>query len=115
MKNRDISNKLKNEALIAVQFVKDYLQIHFHEMGFSFYIWPTIKVKNEIYIFGDIEYRNKLCEIIDKKVKDVIIVENISLTIDFGDIKIIENLDSNNPDIISDICIFNDKTDFWVW
>ena len=110
-----INIKLKNEELSAVQFVQDYLQLHFQDKGFTFYIWPTIVIENKTYKFGDIEYRNKLCDIIGEKVKCISIIENISLTIDFENTKIIENLDPSNSDIVSDICVFQDKTDFWVW
>ncbi|TGD57854.1 hypothetical protein [Flavobacterium humi] len=112
---KDINNKLNNEDLIAVQFVKDYLQLHFFEMGFTFYIWPVVEIKNKIYKFGDVEYRNKLCDFIGKKVKEVSIIENESITIDFGDSKILENINPNNPEIISEICIFHDDKDWWVW
>lgn len=111
----NINVKLKNEELTAVQFVHDYLQLHFQDKGFSFYIWPTIVIGNKTYKFGDTEYRNKLCDTIGQKVRGISIIETISLTIDFGNIKIIENLNPNDSNIISDICIFQDKTDFWIW
>ena len=111
----DINIRLKNEELSAVQFILDYVQVHFHDKGFTFYIWPTVEFENKSFKFGDIEYRNKLCEIIGKKVINVFIIEKKSLIIDFGNIKITEDLNPYNPDIISEICLFQDKTDYWVW
>ncbi|GAB5398564.1 MAG: hypothetical protein Aureis2KO_01490 [Aureisphaera sp.] len=108
--NDNIKNSLMNEELNAIQFVMDYLQVHFNSKGFTFYIWPSINVDNEIYHYGDIAYRNKLCEFIEKKVVDVFILDDFILVIEFknGD-SIRLSLDSDNPDIISEIAIFHDE------
>lgn len=111
---RILNERIKGEELSAVQFVQDYLQLHFQNKGFTFYIWPSIQIKEKNFDFGDRDYRNKLCEIIGEKVNKVLIENNI-LIIDLLCSKIKCNLDSNNIDIISDICIFQDGTDWWIW
>lgn len=112
---KDIKKILKNEVLSGVLFIQDYLQLHFHEMGFTFYIWPIIESNKKTYFFGDTEYRNKLCELIGEKVNEIIIIENRTLVVNFENSKIIENIDPTNSEIIADICIFQNGADLWIW
>src|SRR5688572_16025168 len=102
-------NRLSGEQLISVQVVQDYLQLHFDGNGITCYIWPDINLNNQIYKFGNIDYRNKLCELIAKIVRKVRIIENELLTIEFEDNSQINlSLDSNNPEIVAEIAIFSD-------
>ena len=112
---KNINDRLENEELSAVQFVQDYVQLHFQDKGFTFYIWPTIQFDGCLYEFGNIDYRNKICEIIGEKIEKISIVETEQLIIHFNNAKIIENINPKNPKIISDICIFQDGEDFWIW
>jgi len=108
-----LKDKLVNEQLSSVEFVQDYLQLHFDGRIITSYIWPTINIKNESLIFGDVVYRNALCDFIGKKVKDIFFRDKEYLVLFFdeinGSLKI--DLDPNNPDIVSEIAVFNDKLD----
>ena len=112
MEKQEKTNQLDcliGEQLSAVQFIQDYLQLHFDGHGLTCYIWPEVYLKNQKFKFGNIEYRNKLCELIAKIVKTVTIIENDLLTIEFADNSRINlSLDSRNPEIIAEIAIFND-------
>ena len=112
-RNWSLKDRLVGEELNAIQFVMDYLQVHFNAKGFTFYIWPSLNINNDIYEFGHIDYRNKLCEFIEKVVSDVYILDDI-LIIEFekGD-RIQLNLDPNNPKIVSEIAIFWDEDGSW--
>ncbi|MDU1893091.1 MAG: hypothetical protein E6767_20635 [Dysgonomonas sp.] len=84
-----LNSKLKGEQLSSVEFVQDYL-----------------------HSYGDIEYRNQLCNIISKKVIDLYIKENEILKLFFDDNKCLElNLDPSNPNIIAEIGFFEDPSD----
>ncbi len=109
MKNYSIINNLIGEQLSSVEFVQDYLQLHFDGKDLTLYIWPTVQVKNELYDIYHIEFRNWLCSLISLIVVDVFLVEKTELIILFPDNQAIKvNLSQNNPDIISEIGIFND-------
>lgn len=108
-----LKDKLINEQLSSVEFVQDYLQLHFDGRTITSYIWPIINIKNENLIFGDVVYRNALCDFIGKKVKDLFFIDKECLVLYFEEIKgsLKIDLDQNNPDIVSEIMVFNDKLD----
>lgn len=113
-KDWSLKDRLIGEELNAVQFVMDYLQVFFNDKWFNFYVWPSVDINNEIYTFEDIDYKNKLCEFIGKRVKDVYFFDNDILVIEFEKSdRILLNLDSNNPEIYSEIAIFWDKDNQW--
>lgn len=108
-----LKDKLINEQLSSVEFVQDYLQLHFDGRTITSYIWPKIDTRNGSLIFGDDEYRNVLCEFIGKKVKDIFFRDKEYIVLYFEEIKgsLKIDLDPNNPDIVSEIAVFNDKID----
>jgi len=64
MDNKEKTNhldRLIGEQLSAVQFIQDYLQLHFDGQGLTCYIWPEIYFHNHCFKFGDI-MRQKLFE-----------------------------------------------------
>jgi hypothetical protein len=102
------------EQLSAVQFVQDYLQLHFEDKGLTCYIWPKIIINGDVFTFGSIEYRNKLCEFIGSLVTDVLLIEKEMMQISFGEDYVLEiNLDPKNPEIVGEIAIFNDEKGNW--
>src|SRR5690606_1506655 len=98
---------LIGEQLSAVQFVQDYLELHFDGNGLTCYIWPEVYKNDLTFRFGEVEYRNKLCELIGEIVQDVLLVEGNTLTIIFlENQKINLSLDQDNPEIVAEIAIF---------
>jgi hypothetical protein len=108
-----LKSKLVGEQLSSVEFVQDYVQLHFDGRTLTAYIWPEIKIKDSIFRFGEIEYRNKLCNLIGVEVEDLFLKDKEFLIILFNDEKgvISINLSPTNPEIISEIAIFNDELD----
>ncbi|MDU1893143.1 MAG: hypothetical protein E6767_20895 [Dysgonomonas sp.] len=108
-----LNSKLKGEQLSSVEFVQDYLQLHFDGKYLIAYIWPDICNSDNRYTYGQIDYRNKLCEFIGKIIKGVYIEDGKELNIFFknenGYIHL--NLDPDNPDIVGDIAMFHDSLD----
>ncbi|MFZ1456146.1 MAG: hypothetical protein WAT46_08905 [Saprospiraceae bacterium] len=102
-----LKDKLINEQLSSVEFVQDYLQLHFDGRTITSYIWPIINIKNESLIFGDVLYRNALCDFIGNKVKDIFFKDKEYLVLYFEEIKgsLKIDLDPNNPDIVSEIAV----------
>jgi hypothetical protein len=114
MKKWTLEDRIKGEELTAIQFVMDYIQIFFNHKGFSCYIWPSLNVNNQLFEFGNIDYRNKLCGFIGKTVNEVYLIPEDLLIIEFekGD-RIEININPNNPEIISEIAIFWDDDGNW--
>ena len=108
-----LRNKLIGEQLGSIEFVMDYLQLHFDGKTFTIYIWPQIILEKNVLIHSDLNYKNELCAFIGYEVSNLIFIENQNLDLIFNNSisKIRINLNPSNPDIVSEIAIFNDKND----
>ncbi|WP_107657385.1 hypothetical protein [Nocardia suismassiliense] len=54
--------------LVAVVFVRDYLQLHFDGPRLTSYVWPTVHVGGSSLYLGDVGYRDALCAFINQTV-----------------------------------------------
>jgi hypothetical protein len=108
-----LKSKLAGEQLSSVEFVKDYVQLHFDGRTITAFVWPEIKIKDSVFRFGEIEYRNVLCNLIGIEVEDLFMQDKAFLVLQFKDEKgiITINLSPTNPEIISEIAIFSDELD----
>ena len=108
-----LREKLIGEQLSSVEFIQDYLQLHFDGRNFIIYIWPKVSISEKNYCIDDIEYRNMLCKLISSTIIDIVYIESKKLKIVFDkyESSISINLDNYNLDIISEIVIFNDTLD----
>jgi hypothetical protein len=114
MKSKDLLETLLAEELSSVEFVQDYLQLHFQDRTLTCYIWPSVKVNHTEYEINNIDYRNKLCDCIGKEVVNVLLIQSTSLTIEFmNSYSIILLLDPRNPEIVSEIAILSDDDNNW--
>lgn len=98
---------LKGKSISAIVFVLDYLQIQFDGSILTFLDYPKVEVSNNIFSFGESEYRNKICEFIGKSVSAVHYVENDIFSLSFDSAKIycsINPEDYTSPEMI----IFDD-------
>ncbi|MDQ0395887.1 hypothetical protein [Labrys monachus] len=93
---RSFDDILIGQRVSSLVFVEDYSQIVFDDCILTLFRWPEICRSSLKIKFGDIEYRNLYCEIINKKV--VTIEETIEGTkIDFEN-AISINLNENISD-----------------
>ncbi len=108
-----LKSKLAGEQLSSVEFVQDYVQLHFDGRTITAFVWPEIKIKDSVFRFGEIEYRNVLCNLIGIEVEDLFMQDKAFLVLQFKDEKgiITINLSPTNPEIISEIAIFSDELD----
>ena len=74
---------LVGEQLSSVIFVRDYLQLDFDVHILSCYVWPRVKIENEIVDFGSPDYRNRLCLFIAKIVEHTELIEGQKIEIHF--------------------------------
>ena len=84
MTNR-IFEELIGEKLSSVTFVVDYLQLSFDGPTISVYNPITIKNGNIATRFRDDEFKNQICLLIAKVVKQVTLSEKESLSVFFED------------------------------
>ena len=82
MLNNELFKDLLNQQVSSVEFVQDYLALHFDEIILTYYIWPTIKTEQEYY-FENIDYKNRLCEFISKSVETICFEEKNKLELQF--------------------------------
>jgi hypothetical protein len=104
-----------NREVSAVVFVMDYLQIQFDAAVMTFHVFPRISVDGDKYEKNDKCYRNKLCELIgrrlirsvgDDNVTELDFESGLTLTVIRSDI------DNDMPELMS----FDDcQTDIEVW
>jgi hypothetical protein len=72
-----------NEQLSSVEFVQDYLQLHFDGNTLTCYAWPVVILNGTHYTFKDNGYRDALCNLIALKVNSVMLTEGYTLLISF--------------------------------
>ena len=113
--NKNLLDELVEQQLSSVEFVQDYLQLHFDDKTLTCYIWPIIKGSNFELRSSDSNYKNKLCDVIGKKVNAVSLQESESLIMKFIDgYEIVVSLDPNNPEIVSEIAVLSDNDNNWL-
>jgi hypothetical protein len=106
---------LIGEKLSSVTFVMDYLQMDFDGKGFNMYIWPEVIVEEEVYKFGENQYRDKLCSFIAKQVKEIEYEDEVILGVVFQDNnRIVLCLDPNNAYIVAEIAEYRDTEGNWL-
>jgi len=76
---------LENEQLSSVIFVQNYLQLDFDGNRLTCFRWPIVVVKGLFYSFDEPGFRDKLCEVISRKVTQTLFTEHIVLKIYFDD------------------------------
>ncbi|MEJ7738919.1 MAG: hypothetical protein WKF97_15955 [Chitinophagaceae bacterium] len=114
MKSKNLLEYLINEHLSSVEFVQDYLQLHFEDKTLTCYVWPSIRKNEYEYRSNHTDYKNQLCSLITENVTNVILLEQVSLTITLTNAsEIILSLDSSNPEIEGEIAILSDDENNW--
>lgn len=73
------------EQLSSVEFVQDYLQLHFDGNTLTCYVWPDVKANLKNFNIEKEGYRDAICEIISHKVIQVKLVEKHKLELFFSD------------------------------
>lgn len=115
MENTDFFKSLIGEQLSSVEFVQDYLQLHFDGNTLTFYSWPILLLDGNQYVIDDLDYRNRLCSIIGKNVTDVVLDDKVEFEVFIDTAKIILPLlrDSSNKDI-SEFLYYKDVNQNWL-
>lgn len=78
-------DKIVGEQLSSVEFVQDYVQLHFDGPTLTLFVWPTVLSGDCHVHFGEPGYRDTLCDRIAHKVAKVAFVEDEYIRIDFDD------------------------------
>ena len=83
-------NPIKLDAIIgqqlsSVEFVQDYVQLHFDGPYIIAFTWPVVESGGEVLRFGERRYRDALCDRISRKVRTALISGGNAVTIEFDD------------------------------
>ncbi|MDE1154812.1 MAG: hypothetical protein PW735_03675 [Acidobacteriaceae bacterium] len=84
----DIS-AIEGQELWAVEFVSDYLRLHFADSGgaagpmLTLYTWPHLLLSDFSLAYGEPEYRNGVCAQIGETVAKASLEEFEALTVEF--------------------------------
>ena len=106
MMHEKLTKDLVGEKLSSVTFVLDYLQLDFDGSGFTMFIWPVIISDNEKAVFGEAQYRNRLCALIAKVVARIEYDEDVFLNIIFDEANQIQWSVADRPDDSPEIGIY---------
>ncbi|HSC78013.1 MAG TPA: hypothetical protein VLB32_05565 [Candidatus Acidoferrales bacterium] len=80
-----VLDAIVGEQLSSVEFVQDYVQLHFDGPSIIAYVWPVVEVGGKAYRFGDSSYRDVLCGWIAHRIPTAFVVEEEELKIEFDD------------------------------
>ena len=87
------------EQLSSVEFVQDYLQLHFDGPTLTLFGWPTLNLHGKTHDFAKQSYRDALCQMIGRKVTTASLQEGMALDIHFGpdiEVHLLLNPDDEN-------------------
>lgn len=87
---------LEGRQLSSVEFVQDYVQLHFDGPTLTAVTHPRVHVMNQSFEWGKQEYRNALCDRIGKLVRHATTIPEQQIKIEFEDGALISI--SLNPD-----------------
>ncbi|MEP6850586.1 MAG: hypothetical protein ABI999_17135 [Acidobacteriota bacterium] len=79
---------LEGKKLDAVMFVQDYLQLQLESFLVTYLSFPHVIREDHTHVFGDAEYRNRICEFIGEVVSSVTYVADQTFSLDFSGKKI---------------------------
>ncbi len=82
---KELFNSILKEQLSSVEFVQDYLQLHFDGNTLICYTWPRVLVDAKDYGIDDEGYRDAICRIITHKLLRVSYIEKQNLSMCFDD------------------------------
>jgi len=77
--------KIIGEQLSSVEFVQDYIQLHFDGPTLTAFVWPVVSMNGKITRAGEPGYKDALCASIGRKVQSAEVVEGIEVLVEFGD------------------------------
>jgi len=78
-------DKIVGEQLSSVEFVQDYIQLHFDGPTLTAFVLPTLNLRGKTIRFGDPRYRDELCARIGQKVTAADLVKMVAVIVRFDD------------------------------
>jgi hypothetical protein len=108
---------LFGEQLTAVVFVMDYLQLQFSNgTTLTALTWPSVDAGGTVLRHGMPNYRDALCERINKTVCAGIVVEGGMLRVEFADNSVISiSLRSEDYEAAEAVVLDHGPDQWWIW
>lgn len=82
---RELFQVLVGEQLSSVEFVQDYVQLRFDGPVLTALVWPVVSSEGRKFRYGELEFRDALCQRIGLSVTKVEHRPDEALEIDFDD------------------------------
>lgn len=110
-------DSLSGDRLSAVEFVHEHLQLRFEEAVLTLYVWPEVADADGISVgFGQPNYRDALCSVIDEAVSSAEFNEGDALTVEFENGTVLalslRDEDIDTPEVGSFTSADGDTTEF---
>jgi hypothetical protein len=100
----DALSRLKGTALSSVEFLRDYVQLHFDGSTLTAYTQPYLVRESKATSWGDSTYRDSLCALIGVQIEGTEVIEGRELTLVFDDgtaLKVsLDNRDYRGPEAL---------------
>jgi|SRR5271157_4987542 len=77
--------EIVGEQLSSVEFVQDYMQLHFDGPTLTAFVLPTLKSYGRTIRFGEQGYRDELCAKIGHNVSAAYVREGDAIIVEFDD------------------------------
>ncbi len=71
-----ILKKLEREELTGITFIRNYLQLLFDTAYLNAYVWPVVRMGDEVFHEETKGYRDALCQQINKIVLGIVEIPN---------------------------------------
>jgi hypothetical protein len=75
--------KIIGEQLSSVEFVQDYIQLHFDGPTLTAFVWPVVSTNGKTTRAGEHGYKDALCASIGRKVQSAQVVEGVEVLVEF--------------------------------
>lgn len=80
----EVLQQLKGIPVYAVEFVMDYVQLHFGESTLSTFTHPSLEINGKTLVWGAPGYRDCLCDLIAVPVTEAHVSSGEELKLVFG-------------------------------
>ncbi len=102
--------------LSSVEFVRDYIQLHFDGPYLTLITNPMVQIGDIFYKWGQLGYRDAICDCINAKVSTAFISEGKELHLDFNQGTVITVSLKPKDYTGAEAVIFNNASEkWWVW
>jgi hypothetical protein len=84
-KKSSLLQEIIGEQLSSVEFVQDYVQLHFDGPILTTFVWPVVSTHGKTTRVGEPGYKDALCARIGRNVHTADVIEGAEVLVEFED------------------------------